>query len=89
MSYDVTLFLQLILLPTTKTHNNGENMTTIEKYCPNPHECDGNCPTLKDKIHEMDIKLNNVLKFIVSFFEDDDNIQPIKKELQSVINELK
>ena len=33
-------------------------------------------------------KLNNVLNFIVSFFEDDENIQPIKKELQSVINEL-
>ena len=96
MSYDVTLFLQLILLPTTKTHNNGENMTTQEKYCPNPDECDGNCPTLKDKIHEMDIKLNNVLKFIVSFFEDDENIQPIKKDmkdvqivLQSLLNELK
>jgi phage tail sheath gpL-like len=77
------------LLPTTKTHNNGENMTTEIKYCPNPDECDGNCPTLKDKIHEMDIKLNNVLDFIINFFEDDDNIQPIKKELQSVINELK
>ena len=64
-------------------------MTTQEKYCPNPHECDGNCPTLKDKIHEMDIKLNNVLKFIVSFFEDDDNIQPIKTELQFCIDELK
>ena len=34
-------------------------------------------------------KLRNILNFIVSFFEDDDNIQPIKKELQSVINELK
>ena len=33
-------------------------------------------------------KLNNVLNFIVSFFEDDENIQPIKKELQSVINKL-
>ena len=64
-------------------------MTTQEKYCPNPDECDGNCPTLKDKIHEMDIKLNNVLKFIVSFFEDDDNIQPIKDELQFCIDELK
>jgi|TARA_R110001583_G_scaffold113844_1_gene264336 hypothetical protein len=63
-------------------------MTTEIKYCPNPDECDGNCPTLKDKIHEMDNKLNNVLNFIVSFFEDDENIQPIKKELQSVINEL-
>ena len=61
----------------------------IITYCPNPDECDGNCPTLKDKIHEMDIKLNNVLNFIVSFFEDDENIQPIKNELQSVINKLK
>ena len=34
-------------------------------------------------------KLRNVLNFIISFFEDDENIQPIKKELQSVINELK
>jgi len=36
----------------------------------------------------MDNKLNNVLNFIVSFFEDDENIQPIKKELQSVIDKL-
>jgi len=64
-------------------------MTTQEKYCPNHYECDGNCPTLKDKVHEIDIKLNNVLKFIVSFFEDDDNIQPIKTELQFCIDELK
>ena len=33
-------------------------------------------------------KLRNVLNFIVSFFEDDENIQPIKKELQSVIDKL-
>ena len=33
--------------------------------------------------------LDNVLDFIINFFEDDDEIQPIKKELQSVINELK
>ena len=33
-------------------------------------------------------KLRNILNFIVSFFEDDDNIQPIKKELQSVIDKL-
>ncbi len=33
--------------------------------------------------------LDNVLDFIINFFEDDNEIQPIKKELQSVINELK
>jgi len=33
-------------------------------------------------------KLRNVLNFIISFFEDDENIQPIKKELQSVIDQL-
>jgi hypothetical protein len=33
-------------------------------------------------------KLRNVLNFIVSFFDDDKNIQPIKKELQSVIDKL-
>jgi len=33
-------------------------------------------------------KLRNVLNFIISFFEDDENIQPIKKELQSVIDKL-
>ena len=64
-------------------------MTQDEKYCPNPEECDGNCPTLKDVVHEIDNKLNNVLNFIVSFFEDDDNIQPIKTELQFCIDELK
>ena len=68
MSYDVTLFLQLILLPTTKTHNNRENMTTQEII--------------------LVTKLRNVLNFIISFFEDDENIQPIKKELQSVIEQL-
>ena len=68
MSYDVTLFLQLILLPTTKTHNKGINMTTKEIV--------------------LVTKLRNVLNFIISFFEDDENIQPIKKELQSVIDQL-
>ena len=34
-------------------------------------------------------KLRNVLNFIISFFEDDDNIQPIKTELQFCIDELK
>jgi phage tail sheath gpL-like len=57
--------------------------------CPNPDECDGKCRPLKDVVHEIDAKLNNVYEFIVSFFEDDDNIQPIKKELQSVIDKLK
>ena len=33
--------------------------------------------------------LENVQDFIISFFEDDENIQPIKNELQSVINKLK
>ena len=33
--------------------------------------------------------LDNVLKFIVSFFEDDDNIQPIKKDLEFIIDKLK
>ena len=33
-------------------------------------------------------KLRNVLNFIISFFEDDENIQPNKKELQSVIDQL-
>ena len=55
-------------------------MTTEIKYCPNPDECDGNCKPLQEVIHDIDGKLNNVLKFIVSFFEDDDNIQPIKDE---------
>ena len=58
-------------------------MTKETKYCPNPDECDGKCPTLNDKIHEIDNKLNNVLKFI-----DNENIQPIIKELQSVIKNL-
>ena len=30
MSYDVTLFLQLILLPTTRTHNNKKNIKLIK-----------------------------------------------------------
>ena len=42
----------------------------------------------KDGLKDTRSKLNNVLNFIVSFFEDDDNIQPIKKELQSVIDKL-
>jgi len=33
--------------------------------------------------------LDNVLKFIVSFFEDDENIQPIKKDLEFIIDKLK
>ena len=33
--------------------------------------------------------LNRVLNFIVSFFEDDENIQPIKKDLEFIINKLK
>ena len=32
--------------------------------------------------------LNNILDFIISFFEDDDNIQPIKKDLEFVIEKL-
>ena len=32
--------------------------------------------------------LNRVLNFIVSFFEDDENIQPIKKDLEFIINKL-
>ena len=32
MSYDVTLFLQLILLPTTKTHNNGVKHDNTRNY---------------------------------------------------------
>jgi hypothetical protein len=32
--------------------------------------------------------LDNVLDFIINFFEDDNEIQPIKKELQSVIDQL-
>ena len=61
-------------------------MTTEIKYCPNPDECDGKCLPLQDVIEDVDEKLNNVMNFIISFFEDDENIQPIKKELQSVIN---
>ena len=76
MSYDVTLFLQLILTHTTKTHNNGENMTQI-------HFDDK-----RDKKVVLYL-LDNVLKFIVSFFEDDENIQPIKKDLEFIINKLK
>jgi len=52
------------------------------------------------KVHIVDFKdkrdkkvvlylLDNVLKFIVSFFEDDENIQPIKKDLEFIINKLK
>ena len=63
-------------------------MTTEIKYCPNPDECDGKCLPLQDVINDMDEKLNNVMNFIISFFEDDENIQPIKKELQSVIDKL-
>jgi hypothetical protein len=43
----------------------------------------------KDGLKDTRSKLNNVLNFIVSFFEDDDNIQPIKKELEFIINKLK
>jgi len=72
-------------------------MTTEEKYCPNPDECDGNCPTLKDKVHiidnyyrdglkETESKLNNLMRFLINFFGDDENIQPIKNEIQSLID---
>jgi len=64
-------------------------MTTEIKYCPNPDECDGNCKPLQEVVQDIDSKLNNVLNFIVSFFEDDDNVQPIKDELQFCIDELK
>ena len=33
--------------------------------------------------------LDNILNFIVSFFEDDENIQPIKKDLEFIIDKLK
>ena len=37
-------------------------MTTQERYCPNPDECNGRFPTLIDKIHEIDNKLNLLYK---------------------------
>jgi len=46
--------------------------------------------TIKKEDEQLKIintSLNNVMKFLTSFFEDD-NIQPIKKELQTVIDIL-
>ena len=47
--------------------------------------------TIKKEDEQLKIintSLNNVMKFLTSFFEDDENIQPIKKELQTVIDIL-
>ena len=64
-------------------------MTTGKKFCPNPNECDGSCREFTDVIKDVNGKLDNVYEFIVSWFEDDENIQPIKNELNDVIQTLK
>ena len=40
------------------------------------------------QVKKIDVHLKNVKGFLTSFFEDDKNIQPIKKELQIVIDIL-
>jgi len=63
-------------------------MTTKIKYCPNNNECDGNCLDVTEIIKDNKETLDNVYEFIVSWFEDDENIQPIKNKLEEVITTL-
>ena len=47
-----------------------------------------NCSSDNKQVKKIDVHLKNVKGFLTSFFEDDKNIQPIKKELQIVIDIL-
>ena len=40
------------------------------------------------QVKKIDVHLKNVRSFLTSFFEDDENIHTIKKELQIVIDIL-
>ena len=64
-------------------------MTTKKRFCPNPEECNGKCLELTDVIKDVNEELHEVYEFIVSWFEDDEDIQPIKNRLGDVIQTLK
>jgi len=63
-------------------------MTTKIKYCPNPEECNNKCLELTDVIKNSTDQLLIIYCFLVSWFEDDENIQPIKNKLEEVITTL-
>ena len=66
-------------------------MTKETKYCPNPDECNGKCPTLKEILNQIDNKLDNVFEFIVTFFEDIKNFEHINDDLprEVLLNHIK